>query len=221
MALASASATAGFNPCFSGFTSTRIPDYMSLERHATRFQSLFFWIHFHKARYARWRDRKTSTPVSILVFLDSLPQETSIATSTAAHTLTTICFNPCFSGFTSTSGPVHCLPILMPVRALFQSLFFWIHFHKRSDQVSLRGDYRRVVFQSLFFWIHFHKPLALTAASTKSGNTVSILVFLDSLPQVSWSDVRSGQLIARRFQSLFFWIHFHKTRVSSSSRALA
>ena len=87
------------------------------------FQSLFFWIHFHKPGSGRLMATTsprfnpcfsgfTSTSdfsfdldlddlvVSILVFLDSLPQASGLYPCFHEKT----CFNPCFSGFTSTRG---------------------------------------------------------------------------------------------------------------------
>ena len=86
-----------FNPCFSGFTSTtsRISSSQSCQ---SGFQSLFFWIHFYNAA------RQATTE------------------NGGRHWR----FNPCFSGFTSTTPSISPST---PVVCGFQSLFFWIHFY--------------------------------------------------------------------------------------------
>ena len=134
----------GFNPCFSGFTSTTHGP-LSNPTPPAWFQSLFFWIHFYNL--------DTATPglsaprVSILVFLDSLLQLVDVALGVFDD-------------------------------AVFQSLFFWIHFYNkrgpahrnRHRSVSIlvfldsllqhapreRGRLTQAEFQSLFFWIHFY-----------------------------------------------------------------
>ena len=134
-------------------------------------------------------------PVSILVFLDSLLRPASaflLASRTA-------CFNPCFSGFTSTTV------LGADFRAAakeFQSLFFWIHFYDVPCLASATSPRRRfnpcfsgftsttvstcwpageqLAFQSLFFWIHFY--------------------------DTRWPPLEN---LSKPFQSLFFWIHFY------------
>ena len=87
------------------------------------FQSLFFWIHFYNTRYPTRKAR-------------CIPR-----------------FNPCFSGFTSTTEVIMSDP--RPVN-LFQSLFFWIHFYNlRCGAVRTAASQ----FQSLFFWIHFYNSI--------------------------------------------------------------
>ena len=112
------------------------------------------------------------TVISILVFLDSLLRQETIRFATSATArfqslffwihfydrpgvLRTIsvarCFNPCFSGFTSTTA--ERTPRLLPL-AEFQSLFFWIHFY---DVAGFSSKLKiLLLFQSLFFWIHFY-----------------------------------------------------------------
>ena len=135
------------------------------------FQSLFFWIHFYNDQSRIERGRLSR------------------------------CFNPCFSGFTSTTLR-HPTPRLLPI--LFQSLFFWIHFynidplcrgvidsivfqslffwiHFYNDEDKIRRTNTYLAFQSLFFWIHFYNP-GIALPELYQVN-VSILVFLDSLLQ--------------------------------------
>ena len=84
------------------------------------------------------------------------------------------CFNPCFSGFTSTTGASE-QPTAHTTQ--FQSLFFWIHFYDFTIETAV--DILAPMFQSLFFWIHFYDRPATT--SSRYRRYVSILVFLDSL----------------------------------------
>ena len=85
---------------------------------------MFFWIHFYNTSSPLLM-RSAISQVSILVFLDSLLQP-SRSTRWRRRPL---CFNPCFSGFTSTT-------LESAERAAtkweFQSLFFWIHFYNRT-----------------------------------------------------------------------------------------
>ena len=183
----------GFNPCFSGFTSTTLPDDVWAMPHTCfnpcfsgftstttgcgglysrpiGFQSLFFWIHFYN-------------------FLRKSPSR-----------LLPISFNPCFSGFTSTTK-------LMSEGGIDASLVSILVFLDSLLQPHLRSHPLDVdhVFQSLFFWIHFYNDAFVGVGWAQGG--VSILVFLDSLLQPrrrSWATIRPG-----RFQSLFFWIHFY------------
>ena len=117
-------------------------------------------------------------PVSILVFLDSLLQPSRLPTDKGAafvfqslffwihfynrRRITSIgnrfeCFNPCFSGFTSTTHIGIRDRILL---FAFQSLFFWIHFYNTTDDALLR--FCLPMFQSLFFWIHFYNPAQMS-----------------------------------------------------------
>ena len=90
-----------------------------------KFQSLFFWIHFYNPRGGRYH--ASVRVVSILVFLDSLLQPEQMAAINRAWER----FNPCFSGFTSTTASAReaCRRL-----GVFQSLFFWIHFYNHSGR---------------------------------------------------------------------------------------
>ena len=185
-----------FNPCFSGFTSTSLLEYRHINPQP-EFQSLFFWIHFHKHCLTRAID--WTLAVSILVFLDSLPQE-------KITYRVSIC-----SSFVSILVFLDSLPQAWAVRlgayrtAPFQSLFFWIHFHKLG---------RRQAWVWAFWGFNpcfsgFTSTRSRRRYDSISHRHVSILVFLDSLPQDI--DHYEASYCDCRFQSLFFWIHFHKS----------
>ena len=191
---------------------------MTFPQPRVSFQSLFFWIHFYDRACAL--RRLGLCRVSILVFLDSLlrpgppsnPPHTQHSfnpcfsgfTSTTSPsrrrwTSSRRCFNPCFSGFTSTT--------VQPLRPAdtadtFQSLFFWIHFYDQG-LVCAVGRTPRV--SILVFLDSLLRPQFIV--SQLDGNNVSILVFLDSLLR----PLHREQIVRHtdRFQSLFFWIHFY------------
>ena len=164
------SARSSFNPCFSGFTSTTNPDQQS-GRADLEFQSLFFWIHFYNNEHSvvepsqtrfqslffldsllqlRVEDRLTAHwQVSILVFLDSLLQPGCRLSPPRSSQS----FNPCFSGFTSTTSTTAPRP---PASALFQSLFFLDSLLQPSIPSGSSASEISLKFQSLFFWIHFY-----------------------------------------------------------------
>ena len=96
----------------------------------------------------------------------------------------------------------------------FQSLFFWIHFHKQTSADLPRPCRSLAGFNPCFSGFTSTRSAALLRHELHHDSTVSILVFLDSLPQrgtVPCCGRASAQRRAR-FQSLFFWIHFHKIR---------
>ena len=184
----------GFNPCFSGFTSTTsVFDWM--EPACLSFQSLFFWIHFYNPAAASCSPSPSKFQ-SLFFWIHFYNSSSSRPSSTKRRS-----FNPCFSGFTSTT-----LAAVdeIAVHSAFQSLFFWIHFYNLASAESSRpcaegfnpcfsgftstteDVMQHVVdflgFQSLFFWIHFYN--AGGASARRRGFDVSILVFLDSLLQL-------------------------------------
>ena len=159
----------GFNPCFSGFTSTTYRSKLFWSS-VMPFQSLFFWIHFYNHRLTACCRR--CKYVSILVFLDSLLQPGRYMHMFGAME----CFNPCFSGFTSTT--MGCW-VSSQILAQFQSLFFWIHFYNAPPSSGRRHS--RKTFQSLFFLDSLLQPRDQVQKSAYP--IVSILVFLDSLLQ--------------------------------------
>ena len=158
------------------------------------FQSLFFWIHFYNPGIAL--PELYQVNVSILVFLDSLLQRIPLVSSLPPD----LRFNPCFSGFTSTTRPGdRC----RGRSGAFQSLFFWIHFYNGAAIIAIRRPYSG-----------FNPCFSGFTSTTFDGNLsstdtelVSILVFLDSLLQLVFAGEKAT--VALGFQSLFFWIHFY------------
>ena len=167
------------------------------------FQSLFFWIHFY------------NSPVSTLASISS------------------VSFNPCFSGFTSTTRQSFGQSLAF---YRFQSLFFWIHFYNQDAldvvlglrrvsilvfldsllQRRLRGAAHQSLsaFQSLFFWIHFYNP---TKCGVRGWN---IACFQSLFFWIHFYNILGPERCRRRtsaFQSLFFWIHFYNGEIPTRS----
>ena len=163
-------ATTGFNPCFSGFTSTTLFLNRQSQRQST-FQSLFFWIHFYNSVVGAPPRKPNRTFQSLFFWIHFYNPEAAAVALTA-----TTGFNPCFSGFTSTTGlrsgrSRRCgeVSILVFLDSLLQLV------------AALPSSAANLMFQSLFFWIHFYN----SSGKQPDGRPfiVSILVFLDSLLQ--------------------------------------
>ena len=84
------------------------------------FQSLFFWIHFYDGR------RYSRVPRLLIRFNPCFSGFTSTTSCTHSESHRFTRFNPCFSGFTSTTAE---LQYKASMDRGFQSLFFWIHFY--------------------------------------------------------------------------------------------
>ena len=86
-----------------------------------QFQSLFFWIHFYNQWDANIEALEWDLFQSLFFWIHFYNDAGRVASRRARPG-----FNPCFSGFTSTTqfldDPSNC-------SYRFQSLFFWIHFY--------------------------------------------------------------------------------------------
>ena len=90
---------------------------------AIMFQSLFFWIHFYNHPIAH-------RPLQPIVFQSLFFWIHFYNTTKSGGSASPPAgFNPCFSGFTSTTVSPRALASCWSV---FQSLFFWIHFYNRA-----------------------------------------------------------------------------------------
>ena len=140
----------------------------SLSCHAMfMFQSLFYWIYLSNS--LRYFDSGWCCEVSILVLLD-LPLKLGYI---VCLSLRMLCFNPCFTGFTSQTTITELVRLGVEV---FQSLFYWIYlsnllgktveviqlacfnpcftgFTSQTGGVYHEYDPKRE-FQSLFYWIY-------------------------------------------------------------------
>ena len=162
-----------FNPCFSGFTSTTRHG-LDFKQFAQRVSILVFLDSLLQP-VQRPPLCRVSGRVSILVFLDSLLQLSFLRTQ--SHYGYPIGFNPCFSGFTSTT------------------------------ERSLRRKPRRpshCSFNPCFSGFTSTTAMSSCIHLRPIGLLVSILVFLDSLLQLkagTWAGARALQTM---FQSLVF-----------------
>ena len=170
------------------------------EPEITLFQSLFFWIHFHDA-LPRAISTKAHKPVSILVFLDSLPRPRSCRVALKVDVSILVFLDSLPRPEIGGKDEIDFLKV-------FQSLFFWIHFHdlgRRGHRVA--GASRG--FNPCFSGFTSTTCAAVAVALSPHGKGVSILVFLDSLPR-PLNRAESRLTSVSWFQSLFFWIHFHE-----------
>ena len=109
-------------------------------------------------------------------------------------------FNPCFSGFTSTT------PWSSPGGVISREvsiLVFWIHFYNSPGSMSCKTG--PTCFQSLFFWIHFYN-------SFPGDCNYQTTRFQSLFFWIHFYNCRTGCRSSpawTRFQSLFFWIHFY------------
>ena len=170
------SSSHSFNPCFSGFTSTS-----NIRRLLAAFQSLFFWIHCPRSQAFFKRSRLASFNPCFSGFTSTrriIDRRLKMGRPR--------CFNPCFSGFTSTSGHRVTLRQSLLAAPGFNPCFsgFTSTSNRRSKRwVKARGH--QPCFNPCFsgftstrsFQGKCRIHLALVAP------LVSILVFLDSLPQ--------------------------------------
>ena len=184
-----------FNPCFSGFTSTT-QRVLSPRWNPNKVSILVFLDSLLQHSVACAGERAIGG-VSILVFLDSLLQPVP----QRPPNLPRPSFNPCFSGFTSTTGVYQ----LETQRTSPVSILVFLDSLLQLSEGNM-GLIAAVGFQSLFFWIHFYNSASAPPHPSRRG-CVSILVFLDSLLQPLHR--RNFRRRLHQFQSLFFWIHFY------------
>ena len=144
----------GFNPCFSGFTSTT--RRRNRGRHAGDGVSILVFLDSLLQLYGNRERLRRIRTVSILVFLDSLLQHIGRDRKKRLQNR----FNPCFSGFTSTTGKLglyagntQVVSILVFLDSLLQ------RGAASSSMVAITA------FQSLFFWIHFYNANSLINTS--------------------------------------------------------
>ena len=161
------------------------------------FQSLFFWIHFYNPRGLQISEDSLAVFQSLFFWIHFYNLK---ATSTIPQHL--FSFNPCFSGFTSTTA----LATAWTPPELEVSILVFLDSLLQRDGRTFYEDV--APFQSLFFWIHFYNHTEQYNASASTW--FQSLFFLDSLLQLG--DGRTFYEDVAPFQSLFFWIHFYNAR---------
>ena len=213
------------------------------------FQSLFFWIHFYNDK--RLAATECALAVSILVFLDSLLQLGRLLIAphlslqfqslffwihfynpsrppTKPRSLGR--FNPCFSGFTSTTAPsaprsapappvsilVFLDSLLQPVALvpstpplLHVSILVFLDSLLQPIIEEMHEDHTATLFQSLFFWIHFYNVVALPLDAPHVPVFQSLFFWIHFYNLTRGDDL----LVCVLFQSLFFWIHFYNQNI--------
>ena len=132
------------------------------------FQSLFYWILFSYVNI--FLDLFLLLKVSILILLDSILLYFLFDYFMDKE----IRFNPYSIGFYSL---INCTWTFHIHIGKFQSLFYWILFSYRDNNIWNSG--RTIMFQSLFYWILFsYEQIYLVYQKTEN---VSILILLDSI----------------------------------------
>ena len=193
----------GFNPCFTGSTTSTYL-YTSTRPIVVLFQSLFYWkYHFNAFVPSEGYFENFSFN----------PCFTGSTTSTASiHCETTsskACFNPCFTGSTTSTRTLLIFNECMRTR--FNPCFTG---STTSTGWCSKGKFRQWKFQSLFYWkYHFNLASFLLLLFQIF---VSILVLLEVPLQLTTSFYIT--IKGDKFQSLFYWkYHFNWNKIKNGA----